>query len=228
MEYLIWNYETLREAYPKVCLYLNKFYSYNIKEKDHIDYNRVDLLNEVIGKNILEREIYEKKWKVGFLDKLSKKINYEIIDATHGLVPNFGGRIILNKSENNSKKELLFFVSLITNYYSIQIINIDKYIISNEYFTNKEAMGVKKIVVSPLEIENGSLFIEIEKFICSKIDNAKFLPFKFDTIKLEKFEVPYKYVKDFSTVSDAFFHKGLTLHKDTEIIGNIEYKIDKI
>lgn len=229
MKYLIWRNETLEKNYPSVFSHLHKFYTIQISKKEKLNYKKNELLNEVINKNIIENSTYQKQWKNIFINKLSKIINYEIIDATHGLSPNFGGRIILNKSEDNKKnKELFFFISFITNYYSIQIVNFDKYIISNKYFSNKEAFGIKKIIVSPLENENENLFKEIEEFICNTIDNAKFLPFKFDTIKIENFQVPYKYVKDYSTISDGFFNKGLIFHEETEIIGDIEYKIDNI
>lgn len=223
MEYSIWNKKTLKENYPNVFFHLHRFY-FNTPNK-----NGVDPLNEVIEKNILKREIYERNWEKGFLEKLSRKINHEVIGATYGLAPSLGGKIILKKNDTNERiEELVFFVSLLTNYYSIQIVEIDKFIISNDYFSNKEAWGVKKIVVSPIPEENGNLFKVVENFISEEIQNAKILPFRFDTIKVKNFQVEYKYVKDYSSISDGFFNKGLIFHKDTQVIGDIDYMIYEI
>lgn len=225
MKYFIYDSENLKNEYPNVFLKLNKFYNFNnsnIKVK-------LNLLNSIIEEKILNKENYKSSWEMSFLDKLSKTINYDVIGATYGLGPSLGGKIIINKDKDSKKTiELIFFISLLTNYYSIQIVNIDKYFLKNEYFIKKEAWGVNKIIVSPLEDDLGKLFISVENFILSEIKDAKFLPFKFDMIKIKDFQVNYKFVKDYSSVSDGFFSKGIVLHDNTEIIGYINYKFHNL
>lgn len=221
MEYLIWKAENLKDKYSKIFFNLNKYYDFD----DTLDKNKTKIMNSIIEERIINQQNYKIQWVECFLDKLSKLVNYEVVGATYGIGPSLGGKIIINKEK---KKELTFFVSLLSNYYSIQIVEIDKYYITNEYFTNKESLGVKKIIVSPVETEFGELFNTVDKFIRNEIKDSKFLPFKFDMIKIIDFKVNYKFINDYSTVSDGFFNKGLALLKNTQIIGDINYLINEI
>lgn len=229
MKEIIWNHKNLKDKYPSIFYQLSRFYEID----DIVNENKLEqkniLLNNIIENKIVNSKNYKLYWETNFLDKLSKVINHKVVGATYGIGPSLGGKIILMTDINTKKsKELVFFISLITNYYSVQIVTIDKYFINNNFYTNKEAWGVENVVVSSIPTDDGKLFDIVEKFICDELVDAKFFPFIFDTIKLNNFIVPYKYVYDFSTISDGFFNKGLILHENTKIIGDINYKIDKI
>lgn len=61
---------------------------------------------------------------------MEEKFKIKIFGATHGHSPNYGGVIKLNKSnEERHYKELHFYVSLIFNYFSIQIVEADNFMI---------------------------------------------------------------------------------------------------
>ncbi|WP_452219614.1 hypothetical protein [Lacinutrix salivirga] len=229
---IITNYD-LKQDYPNLHFYLNLYYPVGIKSSD-------DKYKSYIGQKNLSRNIKDKiennehlklYWTNGFLKKISQEINYQTLDATYGLVPNYGGRIILNQSDNlRFSTELQFFVSLINNFYSIQIIYSDKYTsYEHDFSINTTGYGINTIIVSPIKKKYGELFLKIENLIKEEFLDASFIPFRFNLTKLKDFEVPYEFSKDFQTsISKAFFHKGKLLHENTEIIGDIDYKIDKL
>lgn len=162
---------------------------------------------------------------------MSKNVCYDVIGATYGLVPNYGGKVLLEQSDDlRYSTELYFFVSLINNFYSIQIVYSDKYsTFKRDFLPDITGYGIKKIIVSPINEHFGDAFSQIDEMIKSKFDNSIFLPFRFDVTKLENFEVPYSPSLDFCTqISKAFFHKGIQLNEQTEIIGDIDYKIDGV
>ena len=188
-------------------------------------------LKRLIKNNIENSENFKLRWTNGFLKKVSQETNYHVLGATFGLVPNYGGKIILKQSDDlRFSTEIHFFVSLINNLYSIQIVYSDKFTTyEREFLSDITGYGINKIIVSPIDNEFGELFLKLENLIKENFLDAKFLPFRFDLIKLNKFEVPYEYSKDFCTqISKAFFHKGKLMHEKTLIIGNIDYKIDEL
>ncbi|MCO6175168.1 hypothetical protein NHF50_08915 [Flavobacterium sp. NRK F10] len=215
------------DLYPKLFESLRKYYPFEITKdkKDYYNFNGLKLLNSIIETNIISEQQFHDKWVKGFLDKIHNSTNYKIIGATYGIVPNIGGRIILEENQDHTL-ELHFFVSLIENYYSIQIVKICEIQYYNSYLKIiKSGKGLKEIYVSPPDNKYGELFNKIDNFICSELNGAKFLPFRFDLVRIENFQVFYKDTIDYSTISDCFFHKGFLYDKDCSIFGDIDYKI---
>lgn len=227
MEFITYNIIDIKTKYPKLFETIKEYHPLEIKknEEDYISFRGLKLLNNIIESNIISPKGFQDKWEKGFLDKLSDVINYNVIGATYGIVPNVGARIILEKNKDSSL-ELIFFVSLIKNYYSIQIVKVCEI----EYYNDclkilKRGKGIKEIYVSPPNNQYGNLFNKIDDFISNQLKGAKFLPFRFDLIRIENFQVFYKDSVDYNTVSDAFFHKGFFFDSNCLIFGDIDYKI---
>ncbi|UJH90454.1 hypothetical protein LZ575_16760 [Antarcticibacterium sp. 1MA-6-2] len=126
--------------------------------------------------------------------------------------------------------ELHYYVSLLNNYFSIQLVETGSMMhFPKKYVPNSFGTGTKKITVSPVPGPYQSLFLELENYLAANLTDGVFIPFIFDTLQLEGFQVAYKEcVEDECFISDAFFHKLFTTHFKTEIIGDIKYKIQDI
>lgn len=232
-KYQILTNKEFRKAYPMVHFYLNSIYPVGLKVSDehYKTFIGQKVVDSLIEDNIVNSKNLNSKWTNGFLKKVSEKTNHEVYGATFGLVPNFGGKMVLKESDDlRYSTELCFFVSLLYNFYSIQIEFIDKFTTYHRPFLpDTTGYGTKKIVVSPIENKYGNLFQQIDELIISEFEDAKFLPFRFDLIKLKDFEVSHHYSSDFCTqISKAFFCKGLSINEKTEIIGDIDYKMNKV
>jgi hypothetical protein len=186
MEFITYNIIDIKTKYPKLFETIKEYHPLEIKknEEDYISFRGLKLLNNIIESNIISPKGFQDKWEKGFLDKLSDVINYNVIGATYGIVPNVGARIILEKNKD-----------------------------------------IKEIYVSPPNNQYGNLFNKIDDFISNQLKGAKFLPFRFDLIRIENFQVFYKDSVDYNTVSDAFFHKGFFFDSNCLIFGDIDYKI---
>ena len=231
MKNLLWNNIDLRDNYPNVSYYLNQYYPIGISKNDkrYADYSGMKCLSDLIERNILNPENFNKTWQKGFLNELSNEISFDVTGATYGLAPNFGGKILLDESEDLSRStELLFFVSLLTNYFSIQIVEKNKFnVYEHNILGKKTGWGIDRIFVSPVQNDYLEMFKKVESFIFNKLQDSKFLPFIFDKIRIKKFEVPYKEEKDCS-VSSGFFNKGFSIKENSEIIGDVKYRINEL
>ena len=225
--------KTFQSQYPILHSALNQHYPVGLKSSDkkYRDYIGYKSLEHIIVRNIENPKYLKKQWDDNFLKKVKSITNYSVRGATFGYFPNYGGEIILKQSNDlRYFTKLQFFVSFIYNYYSIHIVDTNRFITyQREFLPDTTGIGTLKVIVSPIESEYGELFNKISDLIKIEFDNAKFIPFRFDITKLIDFEVHYEHSTDFcDPISKAFFHKGNILNEKTEIIGNIDYKIDEL
>ncbi|WP_336128461.1 hypothetical protein [Mesoflavibacter sp. CH_XMU1422-2] len=238
MKYTYQNYKKINKnelflTYPRLFTLLNSYYPLGIRamNPDYNEYIGFKKLQKLILTSLKNSNSNKPKWANEFLEKVKKITNCEVIDTTYGNSPNYSGEIIIETSENcRYTTKMIFFVSFINNYYSIQIIKTDKLVnFESEFSPNKTGIGILEIVVSPTEKRNKKLFINLDNLIRSEFKDAIFLPFKFDLIKLEEFETPLNITIDFSSpISSGFFNKGNILNEKTNIIGDVNYKLEII
>ncbi|BCY28369.1 hypothetical protein [Flavobacterium okayamense] len=206
---------SIKNKFPLIFNVLNIYYESN---------NGIDLINDKIEKNILNLENFNKIWKNDCFDKIEDLLKLKVINATHGLVPNVGGKIILKNTIEESF-ELHFFYSLLDNFYSIQIVKIGKINVYHPYLNIfKKGIGIKEIIVSPHENEFIDIFNKVDLFLKNKFKDSYFVPFYFDLLRIKDFKVFYKDEINFSTISDCFFHKGFVFDFECKIIGDFNYK----
>jgi hypothetical protein len=222
-----------KDLYPKVHSALNQYYpvglrASNEKYKNYVGYKALESL---LQRKFENPDYIKEKWDNSFLDKIKSITDYRVEGATFGFAPNFGGSIIVNQSGDlRYTTKLDFFVSFLYNFFSIQVVYSDKFVVyKREHLPDKIGSGILKIVVSPVKKEFEELFLKIENLIREEFDNAFFMPFRFDITKIEKFETPSSVSLDFSEpVSSAFFHKGYLLNEGMKILGNLDYKIEPL
>jgi len=237
-EYDFLNYETinnkeLKIRYPAIHFALNRYYPVGLKalSEEYSSFIGYKSLVQLIVRNIEHPEYMKKQWDDGFLKELSSVTGFSVEGATYGYAPNFGGRIVLEQSNDlRYSTSLCFYYSFIHNFYSIHIEYSDKFITyQRNHLPNTTAQGNLKLMVSPVKGEYQELFNQVEKLMCVRFNNPKFIPFRFDITKLKDFETPTSVSLDFSTpISDAFFHKCKLLNGGTEIIGDVDYRMDEI
>ena len=229
MKIITQNY--LLNNFPEIHRHIKEYYPLGIKSSslEYKNFSGIKKLEKLINTNIVNTDYYEKFWTNGFLKKISEITGYDASGATYGIVPNYGGKIIIKETEKY-KIELQFYLSLIGNYYSVQIIKIDKKY-NSTIFNNIPKFGPKiiKIIVSPKEGYYSELFSEIELLIENQFSKSKFLPYYFDTKKLNGLDVFHEYSTDLcDPISKAFFNKGINTDENVEIIGNINHKLSKL
>jgi len=227
------NRNEFKNSFPKLYDLINKYYplgirSFNDNYKDHKGFNE---LNKIILKKFRDKKQIEKNWINKVLNKIRESVNYEVNNSSFGFMPNYGGSIVLNKSADfRFSTKMVFFVSFIENFYSIQIILEDKsFTYKRKHLPDILGYGTPKVIVSPIKDLYGDLFNKLERIIKFEFSDALFIPFRFDITKLVGFETPLTVQSAFSTeISHAFFKKSFLLNSNTEIIGDIDYKISEL
>lgn len=216
----------LKKLYPNLANTLDFYYPIGIKQEDPI-YNKyvgTQVLNSIIEENIVNNEIFVSRWEKDFLGELEKRINHKIIGATLGLVPNIGGLIELYESDDlRNLHQIHFYVSLLKNYYSIQIIKSYKYM---KQENGDIGWGAEELIVSPVEGFYKELFLEIENYIKEKLPDSKFLPYSIDKLKLEGLQVNYSFLED-CEIGRGFFHKFFA-YESIKISGDPDYRINEL
>jgi hypothetical protein len=228
------NLKELKKKAPRIYQILDSYYNVKYKRNDKEYWHQEGIKNvlSMIDKKIVDETYLKVHWQNTICKQIANDLNVEVKDATMGMVPNYGGIIELGEDENGLHVELHFYVSFLENVYSIQIVFLrdDMTIKRNEpYLDDFVTKGVERLVVSP---HTGIYFNEyktIEAIIESNFENAIFLPFSIEQIKIENLEVTYQDKKN-STVGEAFFHKAMPINFSSEtipnIIGDENYKIN--
>ena len=132
----------LREKAFAVFAAINLTYPVGMSKSDEKYFNYIgikSIINE-INNNILDDEVFKSKWENGLLSRLSERIGHKVIGATLGLVPNIGGFIVLEESDDlRLSKAIHFYVSFVFHFYSIQMVSVDKFM---EYtFNDMDVVG---------------------------------------------------------------------------------------
>ncbi len=229
MKYKIITNNEFLESFPEIHYFINKHYPIGLK-KDSEKYNTysgIKKLNKKIYDNIVNSNIHDEKWINGFIDKLKSKLDMDnIFSTTAGLVPNLSGVIKIKETLNNVT-ELHFHKSLINNYFTIEILEIDKFKeITHPILGKKMTIGISSITTSPFG-EYEDLFLKVYNSINEQFNESKFIPYIFDLIRIKGLEVPYKNDLDV-TISGALFQKYSTYDNSVSLIGDINYKIDQL
>ena len=148
------------------------------------------------------------------------------------MVPNYGGIIELENSNSGNIVELHFYMSFISNVYSIQIVykKNDMLIkIREGYLDDYVGVGLEKLVVSPTKDHYYNEFFIVEDLLKKEFENSIFLSYAIEKLKINNLEVTYM-DKCNCTVGEAFFHKGMPLNyyigEIPFIIGDENYKIN--
>lgn len=215
--------------YPKMFEEIKRFYPLDLR-KDQEEYQHfpgIKEINRIIQDNILNENNFRSRWDEGFHSDLAKALQVDVKGATGGLVPCTGGIIHLGEDHLGYPIEFNYYVSLLNDFYSIQIVEKGSSLhFEKRYAPNSSGTGTKRIIVSPIPGPYQSLFTEVENYLIANLENPVFIPFVFDTLQLENFQVSYKdCTAEGCFISDAFFHKLFNVQFNTEIVGEINYKI---
>lgn len=220
----------LLDKHPEIYNCINKYYPIGLTRDDenYFSYPGIKVWNEIVEKNIFQAENHKKEWKTGFLENLKQKLDFKnVVDTTMGLVPNFSGIIEL-KDNLNSRTQLRFYKSLIGNYFTIEVLeNIHLKEISHPIFGKRKIWAIESIITSPVG-EYEEIFLKVYESIVEKYKNAKFLPYIFDLYTINDLDVPYKSNGEEITVAGAFFQKYSSYDDSINILGNINYEINKL
>ncbi len=230
LKYEIIEREKLLKNFPEIYNQIEKYYGFDNNGKDSARlFSDFPKLDNLIQKFIVDNETYMNFWENGFIKKLKEKVSSrEIFATTAGFVPNLSGVIKLNTSlSKRYSTELHFYKSLINNYFSIEVLEIDNQKeINHSVLGKKNVIDVCKITVSPVG-EFKSLFLDVYELLNSEFDDSKFIPFYFDLMKVKGLNtIGDKNVNE--TVSQAFFRKYSKFDETRNVIGDINYKIDKL
>ncbi|WP_298903184.1 hypothetical protein [uncultured Psychroserpens sp.] len=209
----------LLDAYPQVHYDLNYYYSIGNIESDK------KALSEKINNSIVNKTYYKDHWENGFIAKLKSHLDIqEIYPTTAGLVPNFSGVIKL-REDGNFKTELHFYKSLINDYFTIEILELNTHKkVVHPILGEKTIVGVDTITVSPIG-KYKDLFHQVLKCISQEYETSKFIPYVFDTIRLEGLNLKYKQEKN-CTISSALFQKYSVYNDTIEVIGDVEFGLE--
>lgn len=220
----------IMDNFPEIYNCIKKYYPIRSTREDenYFSYSGITALNEIIQKNIAHNECYETEWNTGFLEKLKLKLDFkEICSTTAGLVPNFSGVVRL-KNDLESRTELHFYKSLIGNYFTIEVLeNIHLKKTLHPIFGKRKIWAIENIITSPVG-EYEEIFLKVYESIVEKYKDAKFLPYIFDIYKVNDLDVPYKTNGEEVTVAGAFFQKYSSYDDSINIVGDINYEIDKL
>lgn len=215
----------LKSQYPHLHSILGEYYQLDNEPK--FDLN--SLISDKLG-NIKE---FSKKWVHGMLKSISRQVGYPAQGLTFGFVPNYGGMFEFSESLSDSRKaitQIQFYLSLIKNVYSIQIVVIDS---NNEFnpFLKEEAQNqiLNEIWISPNyhESKYNEIFKKLEYYFEKNLKAPIFLPYSIQKIELLDVLMPHTSNEE-NTVEDAFFRKVLPLNKNYRIFGDENYRIDEL
>ncbi|MFD2588425.1 hypothetical protein ACFSQJ_15925 [Croceitalea marina] len=216
--------KNLKLNYPKLAGLIKKYY-YDNTEAGHSN------LDDLINYKLINQKNYQKIWVKGILKTIEKELGQEVIDLTFGTIPNYGGMVYFNNKNESDKfvsTQIHFYVSLIENVISVQIIEMEE--------TNRQIHPleldpslriIKKIIVSPGYHHLDKVFAKIELLLNKLLVNPIFLPYSVDQTILDNLIIPHS-VNIQNTVGDAFFKKFIPDNKDFTVIGNQDYRINQL
>jgi len=226
------DYKELEKKYPILYSNINDFYpisNTNIdRDSGELDFKKLrDLINQKIADSIN----FNKYWQNGIRAEIQKEINYPVIDLTFGYIPNYGGMIRFDENIGKNKFlvfEIQFYVSLINNFINIQVAEIEEHRTFNE--SVKMDLTYQKLIsltVSPSENKYNHIFIKIEKLLNKFLKRPIFLPYELGNTILDGLVVPHSY-KNENKIEDVFFSKKAPINLSDNIIGDVNYGIEKI
>ena len=219
------NIDDLSSNFSEISDCIKKYYPIGLtrENQNYFSYSGIIELNKIIKKNTA-KDYYERIWEIGFLEKLNFQ---DVLGTTAGLVPNFSGVVKL-KNTSESRTELHFYKCLIGNYFTIEILdNIHLKETSHPILGKRKIWTIESIIVSPVG-EYEEVFLKVYQSFVEKYKGVKFLPYVFDLYKINNLEVPYKSNTEEVTVAGAFFQKYSSYDESINIIGDINYEIDRL
>lgn len=216
----------LQEEYPEVFYHLNKFYPVGIHNGDerYAQSEQIQRLHGLIKESVINVENYTKQWKKGFCEKVSKELNMEIIPSTAGIVPCRSAYAVLDRDQSGHSTLLCFDVSLIFNYYYIEIAKMSS-VVEVEFPSTgiSKLPGAIELTVSPYG-KYEEKFRAIEKLIQKNFNDASFLPYTFELMQIKGLEVGHSSETN-SSVHEAFFAKNRYVDRNVKVFGDIEYSL---
>ncbi len=227
------NRQGLLQKYPKLYQDLTEYYPIVADKDVGEDYNPAifDKLNRSIDLKIGDRKYFQNFWSRGVLKKVEKETNYKVQDLTLGAVPNYGGMIRLSNPEHGkvaSIIEIQFYVSLINNYISINILEMEESIVVHPIMHQDIIeQNLLKLVVSPSPHKYNYVFERIENILDETFDNAKFLSYGLEKTVIDGLRIPHTY-KANVTLGESLFSKKIPFNDGFEIIGDQDYRITDI
>ncbi|MEM8508799.1 MAG: hypothetical protein AAF717_13260 [Bacteroidota bacterium] len=227
------NLIELKQQYPFLYKDLLNYYPCKSDQDkyEHTDSAKFEKLNHLIDLGIGNRQNFRNIWLKGVLKKIEQETKNKVFDLTLGSVPSYGGMIRISKQKEKkifSVDEIQFYVSLINNYISIQILQIEEETKFNK-FMQQEIIVQKllKVTVSPHENGYNHIFKKIEKVLDGLFENAKFLPYQLGKTMIDDLIIPHTY-KDVIFLEEALFSKKIPLNNSFDIIGNTLYRLPDI
>lgn len=226
------RYHELKNSLPFLYSNIEEFYP--IENKNHqMDINSCNFKNlmDLIDLKITNKKNFKNYWINGILDQIQREIDGQVFDLTFGKIPNYGGMIRISDKIDERKSavvEIQFYVSLIKNYFSIQIARIEE-LMEFSKALQQELIHQKLIslIISPSNDEYNSLFVKIESVLKNTLESPIFLPHSLDTTVLDELVVPHTF-KEYNNIGDTFFCKILPPNISYTLIGNINYGIESI
>ncbi len=217
--------DSLIVKFPKLYRILNEYYGLDSIAKYSIE----ELILDRIGNS----ENYKVYWKDGVLKNIGSEIGCNVQGITFGFIPNYGGQVQFSNEIDSNRKDITqiqFYVSLLDNVYTIQILEIEE---SKEFNPMMKLtlpkQTLKEIWVSPENHRHKDLFLKIQSSLEAITENPIFLPYSIQEIELKGVKPPIMEDKVIYTVGDAFFRKILPLHRNEALIkGNPDYEINKL
>jgi hypothetical protein len=224
MEHIYISESEMQLLHPEIFEDVIKFYPLSAESKNENFYNYQGIkdITSVINKNIVDETNYS-LWESKVSDELDTLLGKKVIGATYGNVPSVSGYINLNKSENlQIETNLYFYISLLSKYYSVEIIEFDleKYTREIPNYGILKVPGINHVVVSPLGIYE-KIFKNIELYLRREYSGYRFLPAIYDFIHLKNLYVIQNDITD-NAISNAFFSK-VAREVETPVFGDINY-----
>ncbi len=224
---IIMSSKKFGKLYPRIFSDLSFFYDFESRDPNHNgDSLPQERLDSLIQNNLLTDNYYDEFWTNGVCQRLTNRLGMNVI-ASSGLTPDWGAYIPLeNKFDNNLNYTLYLYLSFIRGYYFVLISEFSwlKDIESSIYPINP--LIISSLTISPTGVYKRE-FIEVMSFIEEEFDDAKFLPFIFELIKIKDFRVGYLDDNNCS-VHDAFFAKYENkYHKDIVLTGDSKFGLEQ-
>ena len=220
----IWTPKELVKFYPDLASDLLNHYPIGIKNSSVLYRESVETqrLNNLISEKILD-DRYISDWKEGFCQKLAQKLNCKVFSSTPGISPSRSGYFFLDKNDSLAQNcALHFYVSLINNYFYIEIVTRNKLVQGKDKFKN--FLKSQTITVSPAR-DYGIKFKIVYDFIRTYFKNSKFIPFNFNNLKLDGLEVIHSNCSNCS-IHQAFFAKNTIYVDGMKVYGDVKYEIE--
>lgn len=219
------DFDILKEKYPKLYKTLNEYHGIDEPSKYDVD--------ELIGAS-QQTAKYVRLWRSGILKKIEHELQMRAHTLTFGFIPNYGGEVIFSKKIKPERWHVIsiqFYVSLLDNIYTIQILDTIESLHTYPYENLEVTRStLKELWVSPEEHPYGEVFLKIQSCLERNLDKPIYLPYSIQEVNLKGFNPPRSLVpKKQYCVRDAFFEMVLPQYTDGALIcGNHDYMIEKL